>query len=139
MSLHQPNTASVTNNTDPPLTVHGPGPMVTRIRRRAIMITFLLGSALVMMVLLVGFNSSTPSRRIGGTEEASNRPTGPGESVRDLPGDYSFDVRRAAQSINYDQVTKPPVIVVSTAKPQGVAIDPNIAEQLKELAELRRA
>src|ERR1041385_3485891 len=105
------------------LALYGPRPPVTRISRRALMLTALLGGALGLVVLVVGFGDRHTQKSSGPQEEASIRPTGPSGSVRDLPKDYTFDVRQAAQGIGYEKPATQPVSTrPATLSPQEQAL-----------------
>jgi type IV secretory pathway VirB10-like protein len=116
------------------LSIHGPRPSVTRISRRAVLLTAVFGAAMGLVVLVAGLGNSTPAKRPGVQEENSIRPTGPIESLRDLPQDYSFDVRQAARGIGYDAHAVAPATRPSAPSAQDQAL----ADQLRQLAELRR-
>jgi len=111
-------------------------PAVTRINRRAVLVLCALGAFVGLMVLVFGFGSHGASRRDGTTDENAIRPAGPVESVKDLPSDYTFDVNQAAQGVTYNGIFYGSQ---GTTRPSGPsAQDQAIAEELRELAELRR-
>jgi type IV secretion system protein VirB10 len=117
------------------LSILGPRPAVTRVSRRAVLLTGVFGAAMGLVVLVMGFGDRDPVKRNSAQEENSIRPTGPIESVRDLPKDYSFDARQAAQGIGYGQA-RPTTPATRPAGPS--AQEQALAEQLRQLAELRR-
>ena len=120
-----------------PLSLHGPRPTVTRISRRAVLLAAVFGAALGLVILVVGFGDSRRPRKDGLPDESAIRPSGPNEAVKDLPSDYSFDVRQAARGIGYEGlvgVSPAPATRPSGPTPQEQAL----AEQLRQLAELRR-
>ena len=80
-----------------PVLIHGQRPGVTRISRRAVMLTAVFGASLGLVVLMTGFGGQRAGTPKTGPEENAIRPSGTIESVRDLPADYSFDVRDAAK------------------------------------------
>jgi type IV secretion system protein VirB10 len=120
----------------PPVNIHEQRPGVTRISRRAVMLTAVFGASIGLVVLMTGFGGQRAATTKSGPEENAIRPSGTIESVRDLPADYSFDVRDAAKGIGYGALTAP--VGASTqpgsTAPQGKAI----AEQLRQLIEIRR-
>lgn len=118
------------------LSILGPRPAVTRVSRRAVLLTAVFGAAMGLVVLVMGFGDRGPAKKSGAQEENSIRPTGPIDSVRDLPKDYSFDVRQAAQGIGYDGSARPAAPATRPAGPS--AQEQALAEQLRQLAELRR-
>ena len=104
-----PNTTSAGTNGadrmsgDEAVSLCGPKPAVTRVSRRGMLLVTTVGAAVGLVVLVVGLGDGRRrSSAGGGSEEAAIRPTGPVESVRDLPKDYTFDVRQAAQGISYE-------------------------------------
>ena len=118
-----------------PVSIHGQRPGVTRISRRTVMLTAVFGASLGLVVLMTGFGGQrTPSAK-SGSEENAIRPTGTIESVRDLPADYSFDVRDAAKGIGYGTLTAQ----VGASTQPGIASpqDKAIAEQLRQINEMR--
>ena len=118
------------------LSIHGPRPAVTRVSRRAVMLAAVFGAALGLVILVVGFGDSRRGKRDGALDESSIRASGPVESVRDLPKDYTFDVRQAAQGIGYEGMG--PQSGPSTRPAGPSAQEQVLAEQLRQLAELRR-
>jgi len=131
MNQQTPHSAGPESNSQAPQTfsIHGPRPAVTRVSRRAVMLAAIFGAAMGLVVLVAGFSDRGPSKREGNAQENSIRPSGPIDSIRDLPSDYSFDVRKAAQGIDYAAPTTKP----TGPTPQELAL----AEQLRQLADLR--
>jgi type IV secretion system protein VirB10 len=119
-----------------PVTIHGPRPGVTRISRRSVLLAAVFGASLGLVVLVTGFGDRRGALSRSGPEENAIRPSGPIESVRDLPADYSFDVRQAAQGIGYAALTTPgtPATRPTGLSPQEQAL----AEQMRQLLEMRR-
>ena len=119
-----------------PVTIHGPRPGVTRISRRSVLLAAVFGASLGLVVLVTGFGDRRGASSRSGPEENAIRPSGPIESVRDLPADYSFDVRQAAQGIGYSALTAPgtPATRPSGLSPQEQAL----AEQMRQLMEMRQ-
>ena len=113
------------------LDIQGTRLAVTRISRRAVLLAAVFGGSLGLVVLMLGFGDHSPPKRDGHTDEASIRPTGPIESVRNLPQDYSFDVTHLAAT--YEKPT------TSSTRPSGPSPqDQALAQALRELAEQRR-
>jgi type IV secretory pathway VirB10-like protein len=113
--------------------LYGNKPGVTRVSRRAVMLAGVFGAAMGLVVLVFGIGGNGGSRRNGVADENAIRPTGPIESVKDLPSDYSFDVNKA-QGGSYGWMGTAPA-----TRPAGPsAEDQAIAEQIRELAEMRR-
>jgi len=131
--MNQPTSHGTQPEPDPQsaerFSIHGPRPAVTRVSRRAVMLAAIFGAAMGLVVLIAGFSDRGPSKREGNAQENSIRPSGPIDSIRDLPSDYSFDVRKAAQGIDYAAPTTKP----TGPTPQELAL----AEQLRQLADLR--
>ena len=119
-----------------PLSIHGPRPGVTRVSRRAVLLAAAFGAALGLVILLVGFGDPRRVRKDGAPDENAIRPSGPNESVKDLPTDYSFDVRQAARGIGYEGLQTPMAPATLPSKPSAQELA--LAEQLRQLAELRR-
>jgi type IV secretion system protein TrbI len=119
-----------------PVNIHGTRPGVTRISRRAVMIVAVVGAALGLVVLMTGFGDHRTASTKAGQEENTIRPTGPIESVRDLPTDYGFDGRDAGRGIGYGSL---PVPVGATTQP-GIwsPQDKALTEQMRQLDDLRR-
>ena len=88
-----------------PVSIHAQRPGVTRISRRAVMLTAVFGASLGLVVLMTGFGGQRAATTRNGPEENAIRPSGTIETVRDLPADYSFDVRDAAKGIGYGTLT----------------------------------
>ena len=113
------------------LDIQGTRLAVTRISRRAVLLAAVFGGSLGLVVLMLGFGDHSPPKRDGQVDEASIRPTGPIESVRNLPQDYSFDVTHLAAT--YEKPT------TSSTRPSGPSPqDQALAQALRELAEQRR-
>jgi type IV secretion system protein TrbI len=122
--------------TPDPVSIHGRRPGVTRISRRAVMIAAIFAASLGLVVLMTGFGGQRAPSAKNGPEENAIRPTGPVESVRDLPADYGFDVRDAARGIGYGSLTASTGSATQPAvgSPQKKAI----AEQLRQIADVRQ-
>lgn len=124
-----------TGNDDGRIDIHGTRPAVTRVSRRAVLLAGVFGASLGLVVLMLGFGDHTPPRRDGTADENAIRPSGPNESVKNLPQDYTFDVNRlgagydGSNSRNAAPATRP---AGSSAQDQA------LAEALRELAEQRR-
>ena len=119
-----------------PVLIHGQRPGVTRISRRAVMLTAVFGASLGLVVLMTGFGGQRAGTPKTGPEENAIRPSGTIESVRDLPADYSFDVRDAAKGIGYGTLTAQ--VGASTQPGFASPQDKAIAEQLRQINEMRR-
>ena len=115
-----------------PLDMRVNRPAVTRISRRALLMVGLCGGALALIVLVLGLGDHGPAHKNASAEENANRPSGPIESVKDLPSDYSFDVNRMAP------VRETIVRQAAATTLPAVAQDPALAQALRELAEQRR-
>lgn len=119
---------------DEAVSLYGPQPAVTRVSRRGILLVTTVGAAVGLVVLVVGLGDGRRrSSAGGGSEEAAIRPTGPVESVRDLPKDYTFDVRQAAQGISYEMIPGQPA---PATRPVGLSLEEQ--EERRRQAELRR-
>jgi len=86
----------------------------------------------------LGFSDHRSQRLPGDDRENSQRPNGPLEATRDLPKDYSFDVRQAAANVTYElpalsPAGAPPASAPATTRPTGPS-----AEELAALAERQR-
>jgi type IV secretion system protein VirB10 len=119
-----------------PVSIHAQRPGVTRISRRAVMLTAVFGASLGLVVLMTGFGGQRAATASNGPEENAIRPSGTIETVRDLPADYSFDVRDAAKGIGYGALTAQ--VGASTQPGTTAPQDKAIAEQLRQLIEMRR-
>ena len=119
-----------------PVNIHEQRPGVTRISRRAVMLTAVFGASLGLVVLMTGFGGQRAATIKSGPEENAIRPSGTIESVRDLPADYSFDVRDAAKGIGYGTLTAQ--VGASTQPGTTSPQDKSIAEQLRQLTDMRR-
>ena len=97
------------------LDIHGTPPAVTRVSRRAVLLAGVFGASLGLVVLMLGFGDHSAPRKDGPADENAIRPSGPIESVKDLPQDYSFDVNRLGAG--YDGLSGP------TARRQPVRRD----------------
>jgi type IV secretion system protein VirB10 len=100
------------------------------------MLTAVFGASLGLVVLMTGFGGQRAATTRNGPEENAIRPFGTIETVRDLPADYSFDVRDAAKGIGYQALTAQ--IGASTQPGTTAPQDKAIAEQLRQLIEMRR-
>jgi type IV secretion system protein VirB10 len=119
-----------------PVSIHAQLPGVTRISRRAVMLTAVFGASLGLVALMTGFGGQRAATPRNGPEENTIRPSGTIETVRDLPADYSFDVRDAAKGIGYQALTAQ---VGASTQPGSTAPQGNaVAEQLRQLIEMRR-
>jgi type IV secretory pathway VirB10-like protein len=119
-----------------PLSLHGPRPMVTRVSRRAVLLAAVFGAALGLVILVVGFGDPRRAKRDGLPDENSTRASGLNDSVKDLPKDYTFDVRQIAQGVGYEGVGTSPVPATRPSGPSAQELA--LAEQLRQLAELKR-
>jgi type IV secretory pathway VirB10-like protein len=136
-----PNNASNFGQTEQPpsnggerIDVRGTPLPVTRISRRALLLAGIFGASLGLVVLMLGFGDHSAPRKDGPADENAIRPSGPIESVKDLPQDYSFDVNRLG--LGYDSVGRPPT---PATRPAGLsAQDQALALAMRELAEQRR-
>jgi type IV secretion system protein TrbI len=110
-------------------------PAVTRINRRTILVMGFLAATLGAVILVAGFSDHRHSGRLGPEQENTQRPNGPLEATRDLPNDYSFDVRQAASGVSYEMPTfsAPAPAQLATTRPTGPT-----AEEMAAAAELRR-
>jgi hypothetical protein len=131
-NLGQP--AQPTGNGEERIDVRGTPLPVTRISRRALLLAGIFGASLGLVVLMLGFGDHSAPRKDGPADENAIRPSGPIESVKDLPQDYSFDVNRLGP--RYDGVGGPPAPATRPAGPS--AQDQALAQALRELAEQRR-
>lgn len=119
---------------DEAVSLYGPKPAVTRVSRRGMLLVTTVGAAVGLVVLVAGLGDGRRrSSAGGGSEEAAIRPTGPVESVRDLPKDYTFDVRQAAQGISYEMIPGQPP---PSTRPAGLSLEEQ--EERRRQAELRR-
>ena len=119
---------------DEAVSLYGPKPAVTRVSRRGILLVTTVGAAVGLVVLVVGLGDGRRRNSAGGgSEEAAIRPMGPVESVRDLPKDYTFDVRQAAQGISYEMIPGQPT---PSTRPAGLSLEEQ--EERRRQAELRR-
>jgi type IV secretion system protein VirB10 len=117
------------------LDIQGPQLAVTRISRRAVLLTGVFGASLGLVVLMLGFGNHTLPPKGGIADENAIRPSGPIESVKDLPPDYSFDVNRLGG------VDSGPVRLTATATTRATgpsAQDQALTLALRDLAEQRR-
>lgn len=126
-------TASAGNG-DERLDIRGVRPAVTRVSRRAVLLTAVFGASVGLVILVVGFGDHGGERKAGPTDENAIRPSGPVESVKNLPQDYSFDVNRL--SAGYEGLTQQPTAATRPAGPS--AQDQALAQAMRELAEQRR-
>lgn len=124
-----------TGNGDGRIDIHGTPPAVTRVSRRAVLLAGVFGVSLGLVVLMLGFGDHTPPRRDGPADESAIRPSGPNESVKNLPQDYTFDVNRLGTG--YDGLNNRSA--APATRPAGPsAQDQALAQALRELAEQRR-
>jgi type IV secretion system protein VirB10 len=117
------------------LDIQGPQLAVTRISRRAVLLTGIFGASLGLVVLMLGFGNHAPPRKDSIADENAIRPSGPVESVKDLPPDYSFDVNRLGG------VDNGPVRLTATPTTRATgpsAQDQALTQALRDLAEQRR-
>jgi type IV secretion system protein VirB10 len=108
-------------------------PPITRISRKALLIIALIGGALALVVLVLGFGEGRSSQRKSTADENALRPSGPIESVKDLPQDYSFDVAKTIAAPKPSKET-----VARSATLPSRSQDPALAQALRDLAEQRR-
>jgi type IV secretory pathway VirB10-like protein len=118
------------------INIHGLPPAVTRISRRAVLLVAVFGASLGLVVLMVGFGDRSVPRKEGSAEENAIRPSGPIESVKNLPQDYSFDVNRLGAS--YDGFSRPTAAMAATRPSGSSAQDQALAQAMRDLAEQRR-
>jgi type IV secretion system protein TrbI len=125
-----------TSNGEERINIHGLPPAVTRVSRRAVLLVAVFGASLGLVVLMVGFGDHSAPRKEGSAEENAIRPSGPIESVKNLPQDYSFDVNRFGAS--YDGLSRP-AAAMGTTRPSGPsAQDQALVQAMRDLAEQRR-
>ena len=84
------------------LPLYAPKPPVTRINRRTVVVAGVVATALGVVVLVLGFSDGRGQRPPGQDQETAQRPNGPLDATRELPKDYSFDVRQAAANVTYE-------------------------------------
>jgi type IV secretion system protein VirB10 len=118
------------------INIHGNPPAVTRISRRAVLLVAVFGASLGLVVLMLGFGDHTAPRKEGSAEENSIRPSGPIESVKNLPQDYSFDVNRLGAS--YEGLSRPTTVIGTTRPSATSAQDQALAQAMRDLAEQRQ-
>ena len=118
-----------------PLNIHGIPPPVTRVSRRAVLLAGVFGAAFGLVVLMLSFGGRSGPRKDGPVDDSAIRPSGPIESIKDLPKDYAFDVTRAGQNITYENLAgQAPVTRPAAVTPEDLAL----AQALRDLAEQRR-
>jgi type IV secretory pathway VirB10-like protein len=122
-------------NSEERINVHGTPPAVTRVSRRAVLLVGVFGASLGLVVLMLGFGDHNPPRKDGPADENAIRPSGPIESVKNLPQDYSFDVTRLGGS--YDGSSNRSA-APATGPAGPSAEDRALAQAMRELAEQRR-
>jgi type IV secretion system protein VirB10 len=128
-------TAQTADEDEDRINIHGNPPAVTRISRRAVLLVAVFGASLGLVVLMLGFGDHTAPRKEGSAEENSIRPSGPIESVKNLPQDYSFDVNRLGAS--YDGLSRP-TAASGTTRPSGQsAQDQALIQAMRDLAQQR--
>jgi type IV secretion system protein VirB10 len=126
------------NGGEPVLSIRGIRPGVTRVSRRAVMIAGAFAAALGLVILMLGFGGRSSTPRDAVSDENAIRPSGPIESVKDLPKDYTFDVNQAAQGIDYEGLMGQTGSGATTG-PTGLSPQERaIAEQIRQFAEMRR-
>ena len=125
--------APSTGNGDDRLDIQGTRPAVTRVSRRAVMLVGVFGASLGLVVLVLGFGDHSTPRKDGSIDENAIRYSGPVDSVKNLPNDYSFDVTRLGQTYGgpgpSGAATRP-----AGPSPQDLAL----AQAMRDLAEQRR-
>jgi type IV secretory pathway VirB10-like protein len=127
-------TAQPASNGEDRIDIRGTPLPVTRVSRRAILLTGVFGASLGLVVLMLGFGDHSAPRKDGPADENAIRPSGPIESVKDLPQDYSFDLTRLGAG--YDGLNGMPT---AATRPAGSsAQDQALALAMRELAEQRR-
>lgn len=112
-------------------------PRVVRVNRRTLFMLGAIASGLGALVLVVGFSDHTRQADRAGHDLTSARPTDGlvGEHIRELPKDYTFDVRAAAAGIGYGRNSDP----AATSQPAPLSPDQQAAaEERRRLAEARR-
>ncbi len=122
-------------NSEERINVHGTPPAVTRVSRRAVLLVGVFGASLGLVVLMLGFGDHNPPRKDGPADDNAIRPSGPIESVKNLPQDYSFDVTRLGGS--YDGLSNRSA-APATGPAGPSAEDRALAQAMRELAEQRR-
>ena len=106
-----------TGNDEERINIRGTPLPVTRVSRRAILLTGVFGASLGLVVLMLGFGDHNAPRKDGPADENAIRPSGPIESVKDLPQDYSFDVNRLGTA--YDGLSGRPIPATRPAGPSA--------------------
>jgi type IV secretory pathway VirB10-like protein len=120
------------------LDIHGTPPAVTRVSRRAVLLAGVFGASLGLVVLMLGFGSHSAPRKDGPIDDNAIRPSGPIESVKDLPNDYTFDVNRLGRGVGYEALTGQAGENAAT-RPGGLSPQEQaFAQAMRELIEQRR-
>jgi len=122
-------------NAEDRLDIHGTRLAVTRISRRAVLLAGVFGASLGLVVLMLGFGDHSAPRKDGPADENAIRPTGPIESVKDLPQDYSLDVNRLGAG--YDGLSRT-MASPATRSAASSAQDQALLQAMRDLAEQRR-
>ncbi len=123
-------TAQPTGNGEERIDIRGTPLPVTRISRRALLLAGVFGASLGLVVLMLGFGDHSAPRKDGPADENAIRPSGPIESVKDLPQDYSFDVNRLGTA--YDGLSGRPTPATRPAGP--AALELALVHAMRELA-----
>ncbi len=110
--------------------VHPALPPVTRVSRRAVMLAGVFGASLGLVILVLGFGQRAGAQKDAAAQENAIRPSGPIDSIKGLPKDYSFDIGPAS----YATAQTGPATRPAGLSPQEQAL----AEEMRRLAELRR-
>ena len=125
--------AAAAGNGDDRLDIQGTRPAVTRVSRRALLLACIFGASLGLVILVLGFGDRSAPRKDGSIDQNAIRYSGPIDSVKNLPNDYSFDVNRLGQTYGgpgpSSAATRP-----TGPSPQELAL----AQAMRELAEQRR-
>jgi type IV secretory pathway VirB10-like protein len=125
--------APSTDNGEERLDVHGTWPAITRVSRRAVLLACIFGASLGLVILVLGFGGRDAPRRDGPSDENAVRYSGPIESVKDLPKDYTFDVNRLGQTYGGPSPS-PSATRPAGPSPQELAL----AQAVRDLGEQRR-
>ena len=114
------------------LSLYGPKPPVTRISRKAVAVAGLLAAGLGALVLVRGLGSRHNAPRDAFADQNAIRPA-PSvieSGVRELPKDYTFDVRKEAEQIGYE---------APATRPAGpTAEELAVIEERRRLAQVRQ-
>jgi type IV secretory pathway VirB10-like protein len=137
-SDNRPTGTQDSNGGEPILSIRGLRPAVTRISHRAVLLAGAFAAVSGLVILMLGFGGHSAPQRDAVSDENAVRPTGPTDSVRDLPKDYTFDVNQAAQGIGYEGLTGQPGMAPSSRPTGPTPQELAVAEAIRDLAEERR-